>query len=113
MEILGRNYDKSSLSLGSKSDPEASSPLSCPQSSKPADGQQAASPGAVPSSYPAGALAPGQPPPGRHEAVPGPPPTGQARSSHAPGPGWSRLGKNHFFVNSEILGMQIWRKKNV
>ena len=70
MEILGRNYDKSSLSLGSKSDPEASSPLSCPQSSRPADGQQAASPGAVPSSYPAGALAPGQPPPGRHEAVP-------------------------------------------
>ena len=24
----------------------------------------------------------------------------------------SRLGKNHFFVNSEILGLQIWRKKN-
>ena len=24
-----------------------------------------------------------------------------------------RLGKNHFFVNSEILGIQFWRKKCV
>ena len=24
-----------------------------------------------------------------------------------------RLGKKHFFVNSEIWGMQIWRKKRV
>ena len=27
--------------------------------------------------------------------------------------GGSRLGKKHFFVNSEILGIQVWWKKCV